>query len=91
MNSVLGLRKMDCKSATAISLKVSLIFSCLSVICLENEVDGMAFFDLSEGDIKAMIKPLGIVKKLIRLKKYITHDVSYTGEGGGGGGGYAAG
>ena len=48
----------------------------------------MAFFDLSEGDIKAMIKPLGIVKKLIRLKKYITHDVSYTGEGGGG---YAAG
>ena len=35
----------------------------------ENEIDGAAFFDLTENDVKEMIKPLGQVKKIIRIQK----------------------
>ncbi len=40
---------------------------------LENEIDGETFCELSEADIKAIVKPLGIVKKIIRLQKSIVH------------------
>lgn len=36
--------------------------------CLGNHIDGMAFMDLSERDICDMIKPLGLVLKITRLK-----------------------
>lgn len=42
---------------------------------LENEIDGEAFCELSETDIKAIIKPLGIVKRIIRLQKSIINSV----------------
>ena len=35
----------------------------------ENEIDGSAFMDLTEADIKQLIKPLGAVKKILRLQK----------------------
>lgn len=38
-------------------------------ICAENEIDGSAFLDLTEADVKELIKPLGTVKRIIRLKQ----------------------
>lgn len=35
----------------------------------ENKIDGESFLELSEEDIKTMVKPLGIVKKILRLQK----------------------
>ena len=36
---------------------------------IENEIDGAAFQELTECDVKYLVKPLGIVKKVIRLKQ----------------------
>lgn len=36
---------------------------------IENEIDGSAFMELTEADIKQLIKPIGVVKKIIRLQK----------------------
>lgn len=38
-------------------------------ILTENEIDGEAFFDLTEQDVKDMINPLGQVKKVMRIQK----------------------
>ena len=35
---------------------------------LENEIDGQAFSELSEDDIRTMTQKLGIVKKIYHLK-----------------------
>lgn len=43
---------------------------------LENEIDGVIFCELSEADIKAIVKPLGIVKKIVRLQKNTVYPVS---------------
>ncbi|XP_064403971.1 uncharacterized protein LOC135349363 isoform X1 [Halichondria panicea] len=34
----------------------------------DNEIDGEAFLELTENDIKELVKPLGVVKKLVRLQ-----------------------
>lgn len=34
---------------------------------LEKSVDGAAFLDLTEGDVKTLVKPLGHVKHVLRL------------------------
>lgn len=34
----------------------------------ENEIDQDAFTELNDDEIKGMVKPLGVVKKLIRLR-----------------------
>lgn len=39
----------------------------LSLCCVDESVDGAAFLDLSEGDVKTMVKPLGHVKRVLRL------------------------
>lgn len=33
----------------------------------DNQVDGECFLELSESDVKEIVKPLGIVKKILRL------------------------
>ena len=37
--------------------------------CTDNKIDGIAFSELSEDEVKAIVKPLGVVKKIIRLQK----------------------
>lgn len=39
---------------------------------LENQIDGLAFIDLSENDIRQMIKPIGCVLKILRLKSSVS-------------------
>ena len=34
---------------------------------VDESVDGAAFLDLSEDDVKMMVKPLGHVKRVLRL------------------------
>ena len=34
----------------------------------ENEIDGAAFLELTESDVKGMVRPLGTVKKIMRHK-----------------------
>jgi hypothetical protein len=36
-------------------------------IGVDESVDGAAFLDLSEDDVKMMVKPLGHVKRVLRL------------------------
>lgn len=35
----------------------------------ENKIDGETFLELSEDDVKSLVKPLGVVKKILRLQK----------------------
>ena len=46
------------------------VFMCFT----ENQIDGESFLDLTEGDIKEVVKPLGVVKKIVRIQK----EVNYT-------------
>ena len=39
----------------------------LHVHILENFIDGAEFLTLTEADVKAMVPPLGLVKKIMRL------------------------
>ena len=32
---------------------------------VENEIDGQCFLELTETDVKELVKPLGVVKKII--------------------------
>ena len=45
---------------------------------LDNQIDGEAFCELTEEDIKQMVQPLGVVKKICRLQKSVTsiHEAS---------------
>ena len=36
---------------------------------LEDQIDGEAFCELTEEDVKAIVKPLGVVKRITRLLK----------------------
>jgi len=40
----------------------------VSLSITENEIDGQAFLDLSEDDVKSLTSKLGVVKKICRLK-----------------------
>ena len=33
----------------------------------DEQIDGAAFMELSESDVKSLVKPLGQVKKIVRL------------------------
>ena len=44
---------------------------CILCVCLEEDIDGAAFLDLTEADIKSMVPKLGLVKKVMRLQKVI--------------------
>ena len=51
---------------------------CFFIVSLDESVDGAALLDLSEDDVKIMVKPLGHVKRVLRLissvkTKVITH------------------
>ena len=39
------------------------------VLSLDEDIDGPAFIELSEMDIKSIVPKLGIVKKVMRLQK----------------------
>ena len=41
----------------------------LIITCADNEIDGQAFLDLTESDMKFLTPKLGVVKKLFRLKQ----------------------
>ena len=41
----------------------------LSHTFIDEEIDGEGFLDLTEAEIKELVKPLGTVKKILRLKK----------------------
>ena len=43
---------------------------------IDESVDGAAFLELSEADIKTMVKPLGHVKRILRLLSAIKPKVS---------------
>ena len=51
--------------------------NCHSQLCgiyfvgVDESVDGAALLDLSEGDVKMMVKPLGHVKRVLRLTSNI--------------------
>lgn len=38
----------------------------------ENEVDGEAFFELTEADIMTITKAVGVVKRIVRLQRSFT-------------------
>lgn len=35
--------------------------------CSENYIDGMEFVNLTESEIKSMVPPIGLVKKIMKL------------------------
>ena len=43
------------------------VFPVLNVV--DEDIDGAAFIDLSEADIKSLVPKLGMVKKIARLQK----------------------
>lgn len=44
------------------------------LVYIVNEIDGEAFLELSEDDIKEIIKPLGVVKKVSRILKTVLEE-----------------
>ena len=48
----------------------------ISAFSKDNEIDGPAFCELTEEEIKQMVKPLGVVKRIIRLQKFAGQPVS---------------
>lgn len=41
----------------------------ISAFLKDNEIDGPTFCELTEEEIKQLVQPLGVVKKIIRLQK----------------------
>ena len=39
----------------------------MHLICTENYIDGSAFVELSSAEIKEMVPPIGLAKKIIKL------------------------
>lgn len=37
----------------------------------ENQVDGESFLELAESDVKELVKPLGVVKKIVKLLREV--------------------
>ncbi len=42
------------------------------VHCVENYVDGIEFISLTEDEIKAMVPPIGLVKKIMKLRPNVS-------------------
>ena len=40
---------------------------------IDNEIDGECFIELSDAEVKELIKPLGIAKKVIRIIKEVSN------------------
>lgn len=51
------------------ALKLFGMFFSLCLNITEEDIDGAAFLELSEADIKSMVPKLGMVKKIARLQK----------------------
>ena len=47
------------------------IYNSATSLALENEVDGVGFFDLDDSDIKSLGLKLGTVKKILRLQRLV--------------------
>ena len=37
----------------------------------DNQIDGECFLELSESEVKELVKPLGIVKKILRILRKV--------------------
>lgn len=37
----------------------------------ENQIDGESVLELTETDVKEMVKPIGIVKKVVKLQREV--------------------
>ena len=37
----------------------------------ENQIDGESFLALTESDVKEMVKPIGVVKKIMKLQREV--------------------
>ena len=44
----------------------------------ENYIDGTVFLTLTEGEVKTMVPPLGLVRKIIKLIPQSRQEVCYT-------------
>ena len=44
----------------------------IELFLLENEIDGASFCELTEQEIKSMIKPIGVVKRILRLQNTVS-------------------
>ena len=55
----------------ALSVTVALLWTyCGTLISyLDNYIDGEAFISLTEQDIKGMVAPIGLVKKILKLRQ----------------------
>lgn len=51
--------------------EMKLLLSPIAIFYVDNEIDGTAFGELTEDDVKTIIKPLGVVKKIMRLQRSI--------------------
>lgn len=47
--------------------KVDYAVRCRIVVFVENYIDGMEFTSLTEEEIKSLVPPIGLVKKIIKL------------------------
>lgn len=41
------------------------------MFCVENEIDGQCFIELKESELKELVKPLGVVKKILRIQQQV--------------------
>lgn len=46
---------------------------------LDNEIDGMAFLELTEEDVKGLVCKIGVVKLILRLQKGLMQDTHVSG------------
>lgn len=44
----------------------------VEIIPPENQVDGESFLELREADVKEMVKPIGVVKKVMKLLRKVS-------------------
>ena len=38
---------------------------------LENQINGESFLELTESDVKEMVKPIGVVKEVVKLQRKV--------------------
>ena len=59
------------------SLDITLLIICACVDQhADNDIDGEVFCELTEEEVKELVKPLGVVKKIVRLQKSVAHPVT---------------
>lgn len=56
----------------SLARETTTLYQLFLVIYTENEIDRESFLDMNEADFKAMVKPLGVVKKLVRLRAEVS-------------------